>query len=145
MSFHAITVRAFRDGQKDEKFDPKNPLLAIRGWVENFFGCENCRQHFMKMTTKSMKLEDNVNKPEDAFMYLWRAHNTVNSRLKGKETEDPKYPKVQFPAPFLCKECHVGGDQKRDDKAVQEYLINYYSNIRPRGDETGKQLNEADE
>ena len=66
-------------------------------------------------------------------MYLWRAHNSVNARLTGQAaSEDPQYPKVQFPAGFLCKDCHVGGDQERDDTATQKYLIDYYSNIRPR-------------
>lgn len=66
-------------------------------------------------------------------MYLWRAHNNVNARLSGKTaSEDPQYPKVQFPPGFLCKDCNVDSDQERDDQAVQKYLLEYYSNIRPR-------------
>lgn len=75
------------------------------------------------------------------YLYLWRAHNVVNNRLKGRETEDPKYPKLQFPAPFLCKDCHVGEKTENNNRAVEDYLLKYYSNIRPLIDPTEQQLN----
>jgi thiol oxidase len=73
-------------------------------------------------------------------MYLWRAHNTVNKRLKGRETEDPKFPKLQFPAPYLCKNCNVGEANENQDRQVEDYLIKFYSNIRPLFDPTEQQL-----
>ena len=75
-------------------------------------------------------------------MYLWRAHNIVNNRLRGRETEDPEYPKYQFPALFLCPECHSDG--RLDEISVHNYLIYYYSNIRPVSvDATQRQLSSA--
>ncbi|CAD5229762.1 unnamed protein product [Bursaphelenchus okinawaensis] len=130
-TFHALTVHNYKNKGSEEGYDPKDILKAIRGWVGSFFGCEHCRQHFLKMTGKNFKMDDHIHKPEDAFLYLWRAHNIVNARLKGRDTEDPKYPKVQFPASFLCPECKVGGDQEKDEETTKQYLLNYYSNIRP--------------
>uniref|UniRef100_A0A915EBI0 Sulfhydryl oxidase n=1 Tax=Ditylenchus dipsaci TaxID=166011 RepID=A0A915EBI0_9BILA len=40
-----------------------------------------------------------VTKPEDVVLWLWRAHNNVNKRLAGETSEDPKFPKQQFPRP----------------------------------------------
>ena len=69
------------------------------------------------------------------FYYLWRAHNLVNARLKGRETEDPQFPKYQFPPRFLCPNCRAangtGGDF--DEVAVKEFLLGFYSQIRPIG------------
>lgn len=69
----------------------------------------------------------------------------VNFRLKNRETEDPKYPKFQFPAPFLCPKCRNNdlensfSDSKRNwpkhenfnEVVVKDYLFKYYSNIKP--------------
>ncbi|KAI6209935.1 Sulfhydryl oxidase [Aphelenchoides besseyi] len=140
MGFHALTVRSFRNSVDDSNFKPADVLYAIKGWVSSFFGCSHCRRHFLKMTTKTIKIEDHVHKPEDVFLYLWRAHNVVNARLKGKNSEDPKFPKLQFPPEFLCKDCHVGGDQERNDAAVEDFLLRHYSNIRPFEDLTEQQL-----
>lgn len=46
-TFHAITVNAFMQGLQS----PINLLYSIRGWVVNFFGCLDCREHFLHMTT----------------------------------------------------------------------------------------------
>lgn len=70
-----------------------------------------------------------INKPEDAYLYLWKAHNIVNARLKGRDTEDPEYPKRQFPGKFLCENCQT--EEKWDEEKAKDYLINYYTKIRP--------------
>jgi hypothetical protein len=67
-----------------------------------------------------------VHKNEDVYLYLWRAHNVVNARLKGRETEDPKFPKLPFPAPFLCKDCHVGETNENINRLVEDYLVGPY-------------------
>nr|CDJ92431.1 Thioredoxin and Erv1 Alr domain containing protein [Haemonchus contortus] len=106
ISFHALTVSAYKQAEDHlAEFKPLEPLQAIRSWVGSFFGCLHCREHFLKMTTSTFPMESQVRKPEDIFLYLWRAHNIVNARLQGRETEDPQFPKVQFPASFLCSDC----------------------------------------
>lgn len=58
-------------------------------------------------------------------------HNSVNKRLQGEITEDPKYPKVQFPSIYLCITCK----SKQENATVPQYnisetfefLLEYYS------------------
>ncbi|CCD61191.1 Sulfhydryl oxidase [Caenorhabditis elegans] len=130
-TFHALTVSAFKNWQNktNDITLPLPPLQSIRDWVGSFFGCNHCRDHFLKMTTDTFKIEANVRRPEDVYLYLWKAHNKVNARLHGRETEDPKFPKYQFPAKFLCVDCNAKGFLNEDD--TQPFLIDYYSRIRP--------------
>ncbi|KAF7635586.1 Sulfhydryl oxidase, partial [Meloidogyne graminicola] len=134
--FHVLTVNGYRNGEKEGKFDPLNILFSIRNWVLSFFTCEYCRIHFRKMTTKIAKIESSILRNEDLFLYLWKAHNIVNSRLNGKETEDPKFPKYQFPPKFLCQECRKKGEEDNDlfeEDKIKNFLLLFYSDIRPIG------------
>lgn len=70
-------------------------LNAIHGYVKHFFGSTECSNHFQEMTARRNML--NVTNKDDAVLWLWSAHNEVNKRLAGDETEDPEFPKVQFP------------------------------------------------
>lgn len=71
-----------------------------------------------------------VKRLEDSFLYLWKAHNRVNQRLHGDLTEDPQFVKYQFPPEFLCPECRRN-DGSFDDERVKEFLVEYYTDIRP--------------
>lgn len=62
-------------------------------------------------------------------MYLWRAHNIVNYRLKNTSTEDPQYVKYQFPPTFLCPLCQTGGYFR--GRQVRNFLLRYYTSIYP--------------
>ncbi|CAJ0924411.1 unnamed protein product, partial [Mesorhabditis belari] len=127
-TFHTISVTAYRQGANSADFHPLPILHAIRDWVGNFFGCLHCREHFLRMATKSFKIEDNVKTREDVFLYLWEAHNRVNKRLMGRDTEDPKFPKYLFPANFLCQNCS-GNETSREN--LKDFLLSYYSEIKP--------------
>ena len=37
-----------------------------------------------------------IRKTDDVLLYLWKAHNIINARLKGRNTEDPQFPKAQI-------------------------------------------------
>lgn len=63
-------------------------------------------------------------------IYLWKAHNIVNARLKGRETEDPKFPKNPFPPSFLCKTCAYKNGEY-DLNEISKFLVEYYSAIKP--------------
>ncbi|VDM97243.1 unnamed protein product [Thelazia callipaeda] len=138
--FHALTVQAYKNGLNDAKFLPQAALKVIRNWVQKFFGCHRCRDHFLQMTTLTFRMENHVHRPEDVFMYLWQAHNIVNARLRGRDTEDPKYPKRQFPAHFLCSSCK--NQDQFDHDEVKKFLLNYYSAIRPYSQKTKIELDE---
>lgn len=63
-TFHAITVNAFIHKLQS----PINLLFSIRGWIANFFGCLDCRQHFLHMTTTVYPL----NKHRVSFFFFER-------------------------------------------------------------------------
>ena len=86
--------------------------LAIKNYIKYFFSCRHCSDNFMKETSDINQL--NLTNKHEAIIYLWKSkyysseyffifinyllvHNHVNKRLHGDITEDPKYPKVQFP------------------------------------------------
>lgn len=73
--------------------------------------------------------------PQETVLWLWRAHNEVNARLKGAGSEDPVFPKQQFPPIGLCPSCRLNGGW--DEKAVLEFLLSYYSNIRTDSPKSG--------
>uniref|UniRef100_A0A914VSH5 Sulfhydryl oxidase n=1 Tax=Plectus sambesii TaxID=2011161 RepID=A0A914VSH5_9BILA len=129
-TFHALTVQAYLDNIKNATFQPLHILHSIQGWVDNFFGCRHCRDHFMEMTEKTFPMKTKAKKSVDAILYLWKAHNVVNARLKGDDTEDPEFPKYQFPPNFLCSNCSSKSGTF-DEKSVMEFMLNYYTAIKP--------------
>lgn len=60
MAFHALTVVSFKKSGTDVSYRPLPVLQSVRDWVGSFFGCEHCRKHFLKMTTRTFKMEANV-------------------------------------------------------------------------------------
>lgn len=44
----------------DSKFVPITSLVAIRNWINYFFGCQHCRDHFLRMTTRTFRMENQV-------------------------------------------------------------------------------------
>jgi len=47
--------------------------------------------------------------------------------LRGDVTEDPKYPKVQFPSKYLCKTCQSIHNNEYDISKTIHFLVEYYS------------------
>uniref|UniRef100_T1PA99 Sulfhydryl oxidase n=1 Tax=Musca domestica TaxID=7370 RepID=T1PA99_MUSDO len=99
--FHYMSVQAATEDKSD---DPLEVLQAIHGYVKHFFGCTECSEHFQEMA-KRRHIFNNPTK-DDAVLWLWAAHNEVNQRLAGDDTEDPKFPKIQFPSASSCPQCH---------------------------------------
>ncbi|XP_027365384.1 sulfhydryl oxidase 2 isoform X3 [Abrus precatorius] len=119
---HSLSVR-IEDGESQFTFN------AICDFVNNFFICEECRQHFYKMCSSPF------NKARDFAIWLWSTHNTVNERLMKEEaslgTGDPKFPKIIWPPKKLCPSCYLSLDQRnnkiewnRDE--VFKFLTDYY-------------------
>nr|XP_013798700.1 PREDICTED: sulfhydryl oxidase 1 [Apteryx mantelli mantelli] len=77
--FHLLTAQALQGGPDKEL--PLEVLSAMRCYVKNFFGCQECAQHFEAMAAESM---DKVQGREQAVLWLWSHHNEVNARLAGK-------------------------------------------------------------
>ncbi|KAI8514489.1 thiol oxidase [Branchiostoma belcheri] len=99
----------------------------MRGYITTLFGCQECGKNFQK---EAVSMETEVANPEDAILWLWRTHNRVNRRLHGDLSEDPQYPKVQFPPPSLCPSCHLPSQKDSepvwDETQVLQFLKRRY-------------------
>ncbi|CAM4603295.1 sulfhydryl oxidase 1 [Caretta caretta] len=122
--FHLLTVQATRYRRLGT--GPLEVLGAMRGYVWSFFGCRECAQHFEGMAAESM---DKVRSVDKAVLWLWSRHNRVNARLAGTETEDPEFPKLQWPPPDLCPLCHGVVNRRHvwDEAAVLRFLKAHFS------------------
>lgn len=99
--FHYLTVQATNS---DKSHDPLEALHAIHGFVKHYFGCTHCSQHFQEMADRNNIWK--VKTKDDAVLWLWTAHNEVNRRLAGDNTEDPAFPKIQYPTSDACPQCY---------------------------------------
>uniref|UniRef100_A0A0K0E7E0 Sulfhydryl oxidase n=1 Tax=Strongyloides stercoralis TaxID=6248 RepID=A0A0K0E7E0_STRER len=130
---HTITVEAYTSSKDDPNFNPKNDVLEpIKGFIVNYLSCEICAKNFQHMTEKNhLEL---VTRPEDVILWLWRAHNNVNRRLSGEASEDPMYPKRQFPNKEICPECIIDEEKGTYDEGITlNYLLKYYQTIHKDG------------
>ncbi|CAK1554153.1 unnamed protein product [Leptosia nina] len=123
--FHTLTVNA---AQKPGLEGPR-VLSAMHGYVKHFFGCTECSVHFQAMADKNRIFQ--IKENDKAVLWLWIAHNEVNLRLAGDVTEDPKYPKIQYPSVSNCPKCRLSRGAW-NLPAVYEYLQRVYGaeNIR---------------
>ncbi|XP_037681169.1 LOW QUALITY PROTEIN: sulfhydryl oxidase 1 [Choloepus didactylus] len=126
--FHFLTMQATRQNinQPQETADPQEVLQAMRGYVRYFFGCRDCADHFEQMATASMH---RVGSLDNAALWLWSSHNRVNARLAGAPSEDPRFPKVQWPPRELCSACHneLQGEPVWDLGATLRFLKTHFS------------------
>lgn len=99
--FHTMTVDCSSKYSKTT-LSGLDVLKRIRGFIDHFFGCQHCRDHFMEM---AKNLEKEVTTHNSAIMWLWERHNRVNARLREHISADPQFPKVQFPMKEMCEEC----------------------------------------
>ena len=76
--------------------DPTDVLMAMTSYVRDFFGCQECSQHFLIMVDDGDNITS-VGSYEEAVLYLWDRHNEVNLRLiDSQQADDPLYPKEYF-------------------------------------------------
>ncbi|XP_039668279.1 sulfhydryl oxidase 1 isoform X1 [Perca fluviatilis] len=121
--FHTLTVQA----KNAEGTDPQEVLSAMRNYVHSFFGCSACAEHFEIMATESLV---EVNTLSSAVLWLWSRHNRVNNRLAGDLSEDPNFPKIQWPPPEMCPACHTvkeNGEHKWSKEQVLPFLLSHFS------------------
>ncbi|VDM75223.1 unnamed protein product [Strongylus vulgaris] len=121
VTFHTLTVSAYKQAEEHCEYF---------GYLKRYLIFKiHDRLQATSSSASNSSLDHIVKNPEDVVMYLWRAHNIVNARLHGRDTEDPQFPKVQFPAKFLCSNCTTTGSLT--DKQTRDFLIDYYSQIKP--------------
>ncbi|ERE73663.1 sulfhydryl oxidase 1 [Cricetulus griseus] len=127
--FHFLTVQASRysENHPQEPADGQEVLQAMRSYVQWFFGCRDCAEHFENMAASTMH---RVRSPTSAVLWLWTSHNKVNARLSGAPSEDPYFPKVQWPLRELCFDCHNeinGREPVWDLEATYRFLKAHFS------------------
>ncbi|XP_040262894.1 sulfhydryl oxidase 1 isoform X2 [Bufo bufo] len=122
--YHLLTVRAAQLGT--EQTNSLEVLKTMRGYIRSFFGCTGCAHHFEEMAKESM---NSVRSLDEAIRWLWFSHNRVNKRLAGDATEDPDFPKIQWPPKELCADCQkmVGNNVTWDEPAVLRFLKTRFS------------------
>ncbi|XP_017077247.1 sulfhydryl oxidase 1 [Drosophila eugracilis] len=125
--FHFMTIQA---ANNEDSQDPLEVLQAMHGYIKNFFGCTECSEHFQAMASRR-KIWSVPNK-EEAVLWLWAAHNEVNQRLAGDATEDPEFPKKQFPSPDSCSECYRSPGTKSENLEIEwnkDAVLGFLKNI----------------
>jgi len=109
--------------------DPTDVLMAMTSYVRDFFGCQECSQHFLSMVDDGDNITS-VRSYEEAVLYLWDRHNEVNLRLmeQAEKADDPLYPKEYFPNVYHCPSCYPDGGYggNVDEKEVLKFLFNLY-------------------
>ena len=119
--FHTLTVASYRANIDRRLFHD-----VMNGYVTHFFGCLECRKNF-KNEIKSLPY-NYTDDEHDAILWLWKMHNKVNKRLHiASSSEDPEFPKLQFPPESLCPGCREAGTSNWKEKEVAEFLIQRFS------------------
>lgn len=122
--FHHLTVAEYQKSLQSRHWSSLHATLyAMRGYITNFFACTDCARHFASM---SAELENVLTYSNSSVLWLWRAHNRVNSRLNGTKSDDPRLPKRQFPTQLECSTCFHKTEQYNEQR-VLEFLVNFYS------------------
>ncbi|TDH70875.1 uncharacterized protein CCR75_003731 [Bremia lactucae] len=104
--FHILTVNTVVNSTKSETQSWKSSrvISAIRLYVKNFFGCEECREHFMLSNPASV-IDDLAMKDEEGLnagiTWMWKQHDTVNKALL----------KERWPSKNACPVCYVKYNQ----------------------------------
>jgi Erv1 / Alr family/Thioredoxin len=138
--FHAMTV-----GLVDHNravFDPEQILVTeaaartLRDYVDNFFGCEVCRKHFVAMFDscsheRCFRLSDYAIEDENEWielpLWLSRVHNAVNVRLRQEKAaraqpEATLAPDellaVQWPPRRECGACWTNNSSEMDGTVI---------------------------
>ncbi|KAF7237277.1 Sulfhydryl oxidase 2 [Varanus komodoensis] len=128
--FHTLTVQAalrpkalLNTGLEDS---PQAVLRTMERCIQSFFGCRDCAQHFAEMARESLS---SLKTLDEAVLWLWEKHNVVNARVAGDLSEDPKFPKVQWPTPDICPACHeeIKGAHAWNKDQVLQFLKHHYS------------------
>ncbi|KAE9547840.1 hypothetical protein FO519_008948 [Halicephalobus sp. NKZ332] len=130
-TMHAVTVQAYLEEKDNYNFKPVNDVLEpLHQFIYRYLSCQICSENFHKMATETNPLSL-VTRKEDVILWFWRAHNSANKRLAKDASEDPQFPKRQFPPGPLCHDCQVNGIYLED--RVLDFMIKYYTDIRTDG------------
>ena len=154
MLFHSLAARSAPVSSTGVVSDQSGAVLidesgafwfkSVVAWVEHFFPCDECRDHFLAMAGDAVGAFPKVVTRDDAQLWAWKAHNRVNrdlaeSEKKGEGTGsgDPAYPKTQWPDANACPACRApivgvgeNGETIRWDKdATVNFLTRFFHGL----------------
>ncbi|XP_017039731.1 sulfhydryl oxidase 2 [Drosophila ficusphila] len=115
--FHFLTVEG-------NHFNVPSVLQIFQGYVRYFMDCQECGKRLSQF--EEMQSLKNVTNYDQQILWLWRAHNFINEKLAGDSTEDPQFPRIQFPSKNDCPSCRDNNSEWRTDE-VLIYLKRIYS------------------
>jgi len=109
---------------------PQECFFGVHSFVRYFFNCDVCREHFTQMFPRNFsdEFDDSHSKlPEihknDIAMWLWKAHNRVNTRLRysrhkgGGENAILAVTDALYPSKLECPRCR---DPDGNQHAVED-------------------------
>ncbi|KAE8902106.1 hypothetical protein PF005_g16991 [Phytophthora fragariae] len=113
--FHMLTLNPPETGARSGEL-MVSVVASIRRFMKHFFGCVDCRDHFLAENTIEAvkKIKDAEDKPLALRRWLWEQHNSVNKRLR-----HPIWPK-----PELCPTC--GSEGAWEMVEVDKWLSNTF-------------------
>mmetsp|Transcript_13385 Transcript_13385/g.24954 ORF Transcript_13385/g.24954 Transcript_13385/m.24954 type:complete len:546 (+) Transcript_13385:86-1723(+) len=98
--FHMLAAQSSNEAAASD-------LQGVRQAILDFFDCQECRDHFAQIPEP---VGGRLSRQE-AQLWWWRAHNTVNRRVRQSEEKsqdgDAGFPKIQWPSKAQCPACHV--------------------------------------
>ena len=109
MLLHTVTVLTLPTRPRfailpQHRVQTKEALGVLTSFIEGFFSCEDCREHFTRM---AQGVSDGALRYHgDAVLWLWEVHNAVNRRLSNAISSDPLHPKALFPRHTVCPYCY---------------------------------------
>jgi thiol-disulfide isomerase/thioredoxin len=152
--FHVITIAVTEWNQLSLEdmslaIGVEDVAVTIRNYVENFFGCEVCRENFLAgfdscAHNRCQRLNNNgtsMAEWKELPMWLFETHNSVNVRLLKEKAEREEWPTPtaqdeidkQWPARVACPRCWRGwrGDGGLVYSTVFEHLKLEYWYVTP--------------
>lgn len=124
--FHSLIVSDVKTVSPREPWKPSEIMAAIRLFVRYFFGCEECKQHFLKANhdnvLKKLAARDDEG-PQAVAFWIWKMHNTVNKVLK----------RAMWPTQKSCPTCYVDNGKalsldpaQLNEKEIVAYIASVY-------------------
>lgn len=113
--FHMMTINPMGNGMRSPEL-MVSVVASIRRFMKYFFGCIQCRTHFLEHNTNEKVREVFRAKNQSRYLkiWLWRMHNSVNARIG-----HPLWPK-----PEACSDC--GNATRWKEANVLRWLVRTY-------------------
>ena len=130
--FHTLTVNAATQDQAFHFGGVSTVTKSMLGYISHFFSCRDCAEHFSSHVSQMGYLPHTG---DQSILWLWTIHNTANLMLAGDETEDPMYPKIQWPGAQNCPTCRSNNDRWTPMLRVngelwnQDEVLNYIKSV----------------